>query len=73
MANPRLAVSVFNPEEVRAAVAGGADMIDCEDPRSDLGMFEPRVITNAAFAVRQCENLQNHTDKREYRVFAATG
>lgn len=55
MAAPHLAVSVFNPEEVRAAVAGGADMIDCEDPRSDLGMFEPRVVTSAAFAIRQCE------------------
>jgi uncharacterized protein (UPF0264 family) len=50
---PRLAVSVFNAEEVRAAVAGGADIIDCEDPRSSLGMFEPRVVTDIGYAVRQ--------------------
>ena len=55
MVAPRLAVSVFTPEEVRAAVAGGADMIDCEDPRLAIGMFEPHVVTGAAFVIRQCE------------------
>jgi uncharacterized protein (UPF0264 family) len=58
MAKPNLLVSVFNPEEVRAAVAGGADVIDCEDPRADVGMFEPRVVTDVAFAVRQCETTR---------------
>jgi uncharacterized protein (UPF0264 family) len=50
---PRLAISVFNAEEVRAALAGGADIVDCEDPRSALGMFEPRIITDIAYAVHQ--------------------
>jgi hypothetical protein len=58
MSTPKLLVSVFNPEEVRAAVAGGADIIDCEDPRADVGMFEPRVVTNIAYAVRQEEGLR---------------
>jgi len=50
---PRLAISVFDAGEVRAAVAGGADIIDCEDPRAEIGMFEPRVVTDIAYAVRQ--------------------
>lgn len=58
MSTPKLLVSVFNPEEVRGAVAGGADIIDCEDPRADVGMFEPRVVTNIAYAVRQAEGLR---------------
>jgi uncharacterized protein (UPF0264 family) len=49
----RLLVSLFNPEEVRAAAAGGADIIDCEDARAKVGMFKPRTIGNIAFAVRQ--------------------
>ena len=56
MSKSRLLVSVFNPEEVRAAVAGGVDIIDCEDPQADVGMFEPRVITNVAYAVRQARS-----------------
>jgi uncharacterized protein (UPF0264 family) len=58
MSKPRLLVSVFNAEEVRAAVAGGADIIDCEDPRADVGMFEPRIITDIAYAVRQTEGVR---------------
>ena len=50
---PVLAISVFNAEEVRNALAGGAAIIDCEDPRAAIGMFEPRVITDIAYAVRQ--------------------
>lgn len=53
---PKLLVSVFNPEEVRAAVLGGADIVDCEDPRAEVGMFEPRVITDVAYAVRQFDD-----------------
>lgn len=49
----RLLVSLFNPEEVRAAVAGGADVIDCEDATAKVGMFRPRTIGDIAIAVRQ--------------------
>lgn len=49
----RLLVSLFNPEEVRAAVAGGADVIDCEDATAKVGMFRPRTIGDIAYAVRQ--------------------
>jgi uncharacterized protein (UPF0264 family) len=52
---PRLRVSVFNAEEIRAAIEGGANDIDCEDPRTDVGMFEPRVITDISYALRQVE------------------
>jgi len=44
----QLLISVFNPEEVRSAIVGGADIIDCEDPRPEVGMFEPRVITDVS-------------------------
>lgn len=57
MAKPTLLISVFSAEEVRAAIAGGAEIIDCEDPRADIGMFEPRVITNIAYAIRQTRLL----------------
>lgn len=49
----RLLVSLFNAEEVRTAAAGGADIIDCEDARSKVGMFKPRTIGSIAYAVRQ--------------------
>jgi len=55
MSRPRLLVSIYNPEEVRASVAGGADIIDCEDPRVVMGMYEPHTITAIAHAVRQSE------------------
>jgi hypothetical protein len=58
MGTRKLLVSVFNAEEVRAAIEGGADVIDCEDPRADVGMFEPRVVTDIAYAVRQNAGLR---------------
>jgi len=58
---PRLAVSVFNAEEVRAAIGGGADIVDCEDPRAAIGMFEPRVITDIAYAVRRASERPTPT------------
>ena len=57
-AKPRLLVSLFNPEEVRAAVAGGAEIIDCEDARAEVGMFKPRTISDIAYAVRQNEGAR---------------
>lgn len=52
---PKLLVSIFNPEEVRGATAGGADIIDCEDPRVVMGMYPPHTVTQIAHAVRQNE------------------
>jgi uncharacterized protein (UPF0264 family) len=57
----RLAISVFDAEEVRAAISGGADIIDCEDPRAAIGMFEPRVVTEIAYAVRQTSTMATPT------------
>lgn len=57
-AKPRLLVSLFNPEEVRAAAFGGADIIDCEDARAEVGMFKPRTISDIAYAVRQNEGAR---------------
>ncbi|MER5641324.1 (5-formylfuran-3-yl)methyl phosphate synthase [Kitasatospora sp. NPDC002227] len=47
----RLLVSVFGPQEAREAVAGGARIIDSEDPRSALGTIKPRRIMDIADAV----------------------
>ena len=58
---PQLAISVFNAEEVRAAIGGGADIVDCEDPRAAIGMFEPRVITDIAYAVRRASQQATPT------------
>jgi uncharacterized protein (UPF0264 family) len=42
--NHKLLVSVFNPQEAREAVLGGARIVDSEDPRSALGNIKPRQI-----------------------------
>ncbi len=56
MNKPELLVSVFFSDEVRAAILGGADIIDCEDPRTDVGMYMPGDITDIVDAVRQAED-----------------
>lgn len=55
---PKLLVSIFNSEEVRGAAAGGADIIDCEDPRVVMGMYAPHAVTRIAHAVRQNEGIR---------------
>ncbi|MEU3560334.1 (5-formylfuran-3-yl)methyl phosphate synthase [Kitasatospora sp. NPDC006786] len=50
-ADRRLLVSVFDPQEAREAVLGGARIIDSEDPRSALGTIKPRRIMDIADAV----------------------
>ncbi len=42
--NQKLLVSVFNPQEAREAVLGGARIVDSEDPRSALGNIKPQQI-----------------------------
>lgn len=42
--NRKLLCSVFNPQEAREAVLGGARIIDSEDPKSALGNIKPRHI-----------------------------
>lgn len=48
----RLLVSVVSAEEARAALAGGADIIDVKDPRAGaLGAPSPRVLAEVVDAV----------------------
>ena len=48
----RLLVSVVSAEEARAALAGGADIIDVKDPRQGaLGAPSPRVLAEVVDAV----------------------
>ena len=42
--NRKLLCSVFNAQEAREAVLGGARIIDSEDPTSALGNIKPRHI-----------------------------
>lgn len=49
--NRKLLVSVFNSQEAREGVVGGARIIDSEDPRSALGNIAPRQIMSIARAV----------------------
>ena len=42
--NRKLLVSVFNAQEAREAVLGGARIVDSEDPKSALGNISPRQI-----------------------------
>lgn len=49
---PKLLVSVRSPDEARAALAGGADVIDVKEPaRGPLGAADPDVILNVLGAV----------------------
>jgi uncharacterized protein (UPF0264 family) len=49
--NRKLLVSVFNAQEAREAVLGGARIVDSEDPRSALGNINPRHIMDISDAV----------------------
>lgn len=50
-ANRKLLCSVFNAQEAREAVLGGARIIDSEDPKSALGNIKPRQIMAVSDAV----------------------
>ncbi|MEA2962257.1 MAG: hypothetical protein QOI46_2355, partial [Alphaproteobacteria bacterium] len=49
--NRKLLVSVYNAQEAREAVLGGARIIDSEDPKSALGNISPRRIMDISDAV----------------------
>jgi hypothetical protein len=49
--NRKLLCSVFNPQEAREAILGGARIIDSEDPKSALGNIKPRHIMAVSDAV----------------------
>ncbi len=51
MRNRKTLVSVFNAQEAREAVLGGARIIDSEDPRSALGNIKPFNIMQVSDAV----------------------
>jgi uncharacterized protein (UPF0264 family) len=51
MYNRKLLCSVFNAQEAREAILGGARIIDSEDPKSALGNIKPRHIMAVSDAV----------------------
>lgn len=53
-APPRLLVSVRNPDEARAAIAGGCDILDIKEPHhGSLGMADPVVTAQIIQAARE--------------------
>lgn len=51
MRNQRLLISVFDAQETREAILGGARVIDCEDPAGALGDIKPGAVMDIADAV----------------------
>src|SRR5205814_4883260 len=49
--NQRLLISVFDAQEAREAILGGARVIDCEDPSGALGDISPRRVMTIADGV----------------------
>lgn len=49
--NQRLLISVFDSQEAREAILGGARVIDCEDPSGALGDISPQKVMTIADAV----------------------
>jgi uncharacterized protein (UPF0264 family) len=62
--NQRLLISVYDPQEAREAILGGARVIDCEDPAGALGDISPRRIMTIAEGVVQY--------KRDFEVQIST-
>ena len=56
--NRKLLVSVFDAQEAREAVVGGARIVDSEDPRSALGNIKPIQIQKIARAVLDHKRVQ---------------
>ena len=49
--NQRLLISVFDAQEAREAILGGARVVDCEDPSGALGDISPRKVMSIADGV----------------------
>jgi uncharacterized protein (UPF0264 family) len=49
--NQRLLISVYDAQEAREAMIGGARVVDCEDPAGALGDISPRRVMAIADAV----------------------
>lgn len=58
LSNQRLLISVFDAQEAREAILGGARVIDCEDPSGALGDISPvRVMAIADGVIGYQRNL----------------
>jgi uncharacterized protein (UPF0264 family) len=71
MTNQRLLLSVFDPQEAREAVLGGARVIDCEDPAGALGDISPRnvmMIADAVLGYKSDQTLQISTNIGENQM-----
>ncbi|GJM74491.1 hypothetical protein HMSSN036_67070 [Paenibacillus macerans] len=69
--NRRLLVSVFNSQEAREALIGGARIIDCEDPRTSLGNISPMKIMRISETIlgyKRNERIQISTNIGEEQL-----
>lgn len=76
MRNRRLLVSVFDSQEAREALIGGARIIDCEDPRTSLGNISPIQIIKIADTVlsyKTNERIQISTNIGEEQLLFDKG
>ncbi|MGH1275481.1 (5-formylfuran-3-yl)methyl phosphate synthase [Bacillus cereus] len=74
--NRRLLVSVFNGQEAREALIGGARIIDCEDPRTSLGNISPIQIMRIAettLSYKTDERIQVSTNIGEEQLLFDKG
>lgn len=65
MRNRKTLVSVFNAQEAREAILGGARIVDSEDPRSALGNIKPyhiMAVSDAVLNYKRNEEIQLSTN-----------
>ena|SRR5215469_892121 len=73
--NQRLLISVFDAQEAREAILGGARVIDCEDPAGALGDISPRKVMTIADVVMgyKCDlDVQVSTNTGENQLLFKT-
>jgi uncharacterized protein (UPF0264 family) len=69
--NQRLLISVYDAQEAREALTGGARVIDCEDPGGALGDISPQKVmdvTDAVLAYKRDLSIQISTNIGENQL-----
>src|SRR5438128_631503 len=69
--NQRLLISVFDAQEAREAILGGARVIDCEDPAGALGDISPikvMIIADSVIGYKRDLDIQISTNIGENQL-----
>ena len=59
-------------EQARRMVADGADIVDIEDPKADVGMYAPGDISDIIYGVRQAEGSRSIRTSRAFGCSASS-